>query len=37
MTERAGLLDDLARKGIVSSDAVASAILAARDAPQRTH
>ncbi len=37
MAERTGLLDDLARKGIVSADAVASAILAASDAPQRTH
>ncbi|HVQ22645.1 MAG TPA: hypothetical protein VMT36_05185, partial [Candidatus Saccharimonadia bacterium] len=37
MIERISLLDDLDRKGIVSSDAVASAILAASDAPQRTH
>ncbi|HEY8198795.1 MAG TPA: hypothetical protein VIF44_03410 [Candidatus Limnocylindrales bacterium] len=37
LAERSQLLDDLARKGIVSSEAVASAILAASDAPQRTH
>lgn len=35
--ERSRLLDDLARQGIVSSTAVASAILAMSDAPQRTH
>ena len=35
-SERSRLLDDLARRGIVSSADVASAILAARDAPPRT-
>jgi hypothetical protein len=37
LSERSRLLEGLARRGIVSSDEVVAAILAARDAPQRTH
>jgi hypothetical protein len=37
LTARSRLLADLARQGIVSADAVSSAILAASDAPGRTH